>query len=48
MDGVWERRESSLTEPQWDNEGRPDKDAWGGVRQGGVFTTEFKMTFLSY
>lgn len=29
MDGVWERRERSLTEPQWDNEGRADKAAWG-------------------
>lgn len=34
MDGVWERRERSLTEPQWDNEGRGDKAAWGSSKTG--------------
>lgn len=44
MDRVWESRENSLTEPQWDNRGRPDKDVWGG---GGLFTAAFEILTFS-
>lgn len=40
MDRVWESRENSLTEPQRDNRGRPDKGAWEGGKEF-FFTTEF-------
>ena len=37
MDGVWESRENSLTEPQRDKRGRSDKDVCEG---GQAFFTE--------
>lgn len=45
MGRVWERRERSLTEPRWDNEGRADKAAWGRSKAEGSPRLNFKWHF---